>query len=87
MVKEYKGPHSEKVKINDQEYSVKKDKDYYYFYAYDLDRKEENIYRYDGVSIQKEIKKKDRRYLYILIPVIILNILGFIFLSTRRRNG
>lgn len=87
MVKEYKGPHSEKVKINDQEYSVKKDKDYYYFYAYDLDRKEENIYRYDGVSIQKEIKKKDRRYLYILIPVIILNILGFIFLSTRRKNG
>lgn len=87
LIKEYKGRHSEKVKINNKEYSFKKDKNYYYFYAYDLEENKENIYRYDNVSIQKEIKKKDRRYLYIIISVIILNILGFIFLRTRRKNG
>lgn len=87
MIKEYKGRHSEKVKINDKEYSLKKAKGYYYFYAYDLEEKKENIYRYDGVSIQKEIKKQDKTYLYIIITVIILNVLGFIFLSARRKNG
>lgn len=87
LIKEYKGRHSKKVKINGKEFSVKKDQNYYYFYAYDLENNKENIYRFDGRSIQEEIKKKDMRYLYIIIPVIILNILGFIFLSRRRKNA
>lgn len=87
MVKEYKGRHSKQVKINGKTYNLKADKNYYYFYAYDLVENKENIYRYDGNTIQKEYKKKNNIYLYIIISVIMLNILGFIFLNKRRLNG